>query len=346
MFVVWMRYGPCPPCGWSWATSADHRLPPGSINRLAGWLVAGAYNNFWNGPAAVIVFFVVSGFCIHYPFSRTLRIPSLVGYATRRYLRIGIPLAVAVAVSPSLGVKLDLFHDSVLWSLAAELVYYTLYPALLALRRHGVTWRWMFASSFAVALLLAATDPIAKNYPSWGLGLNWILGLPCWLAGCELAERGTRSSAKTRCDLEVAARGMGDVCGSERSPVPFAPWVSLDLQPLRRAGGVLAQPGDQPVPGRASAQLARVGRSVELLALPRSRARERLRQHIRVAQPRPRAQLACADGPHSERELFVLSCCRVARPRRRSGSGPALAPGRGGLPPMNPLTSSPLTDFS
>ena len=155
----------------------------------AGWLVAGAYNNFWNGPAAVIVFFVVSGFCIHYPFSRTLRIPSLVGYATRRYLRIGIPLAVAVAVSPSLGVKLDLFHDSVLWSLAAELVYYTLYPALLALRRHGVTWRWMFASSFAVALLLAATDPIAKNYPSWGLGLNWILGLPCWLAGCELAER-------------------------------------------------------------------------------------------------------------------------------------------------------------
>ena len=47
----------------------------------------------------------------------------------------------------------------------------------------------MFAVSFVIALLLAATNPRAKDYPSWGLGLNWVLGLPCWLLGCELAER-------------------------------------------------------------------------------------------------------------------------------------------------------------
>ncbi len=157
----------------------------------AGWLIGGLYNNFWNGPAAVIVFFVISGFCIHYPSSRTLQIPSLAGYAARRYLRIGLPLAVAMVVSPYLGVKLGLFHDSILWSLVAELVYYTLYPALLALRRRGVEWRWMVAGSFIAALVLVATDPKAKNYASWGIGLNWVMGLPCWLLGCELAERTT-----------------------------------------------------------------------------------------------------------------------------------------------------------
>lgn len=156
---------------------------------LAGRLIGGVYGHFWNGPAAVIVFFVISGFCIHYPFTRTLRIPSLAEYLARRYLRIGIPLVAAMAVSSSVGVKLDLFHDSILWSLVAELVYYTLYPAFLRMRRLGVRWRWMFAASFAVALVLAATDPGAKSYPSFGIGLNWVLGLPCWLAGCELAER-------------------------------------------------------------------------------------------------------------------------------------------------------------
>lgn len=154
----------------------------------AGWLVGGLYNNFWNGPAAVIVFFVISGFCIHYPFSRTLRIPSIAAYVARRYLRIGIPLLVAVAVSPILGVNLDLFHDSILWSLVAELIYYTIYPGLLALRRLGGSWRGLLAASFVAALLLAATNPGAGNYPSWGVSMNWGLGLPCWLLGCVLAE--------------------------------------------------------------------------------------------------------------------------------------------------------------
>ncbi len=159
---------------------------------FAGRLVGGIINNFWNGPAAVIVFFVISGFCIHYPFSRPLRIPSLTGYAVRRYLRIGIPLVAAMALAPLLSVKLTLFHDSILWSLAAELVYYSLYPALLKVRRSGLRWEWMIAVGFALALALAATKPTAGNYPSFGVGLNWLLGLPCWLLGCLLAEQITR----------------------------------------------------------------------------------------------------------------------------------------------------------
>jgi hypothetical protein len=96
---------------------------------------------------------------------------------------------VAIVVSPFVGVELTLFHDSILWSLAAELIYYTLYPAFLAMHRSGVSWLRMFAGSFLLALALATTDPSAKSYPSWGEGLNWVLGLPCWLAGCVLAQR-------------------------------------------------------------------------------------------------------------------------------------------------------------
>ena len=155
---------------------------------MPGWLITGGYANFWNGAAAVIVFFVISGFCIHYPYAGDLRIPSIAEYLTRRYVRICIPMAAAIFLSSRVGISLDLFHDSILWSLAAELIYYTLYPLLLRLRRKGLAWRWMIAVSYVMAFLVAATDPESKDYAAFGLSLNWILGLPCWLIGCALAE--------------------------------------------------------------------------------------------------------------------------------------------------------------
>jgi peptidoglycan/LPS O-acetylase OafA/YrhL len=148
----------------------------------------GVYNNLWSGPAAVIVFFVISGFCIHYPYASSLRISSIGAYAVRRYLRIGIPLAVAIGVSAMMSVNLSIFNDSILWSLVAELIYYTLYPALLIVRRRTLTWSPMIFGAFALGLVLASTNPTAGNYPSFGNALNWILGLPCWLSGCWLAD--------------------------------------------------------------------------------------------------------------------------------------------------------------
>ncbi len=176
-----------------WVVMGHFEPPPltAGIDKstLLGWVVSGIFNNLWNGPAAVVVFFVISGFCIHYPFSHSLRIPSILEYATRRYVRIGVPLAGAIALSPHFGVKLELFHDSILWSLAAELVYYTIYPALLVLHRQGISWSKIFVATFVAALLVAMDNPIAKNYPSYGLWLNWILGLPCWILGCLIAEQ-------------------------------------------------------------------------------------------------------------------------------------------------------------
>lgn len=155
---------------------------PGLIGR-------GIYNNMWSGPAAVIVFFVISGFCIHYPFVSSQGRFSISAFYSRRFIRLLIPLAAAVPLSALLGIRLDLFQRTILWSLLAELVYYALYPllrtGLLRTRSRLPILSVAFLAAYAVVL----TDPRAGDYPSYGTLLNWVLGLPCWLSGCFLAER-------------------------------------------------------------------------------------------------------------------------------------------------------------
>jgi len=183
-------------------------LPPASQfldkSVLVEHILMSIYGNLFNGPAAVIVFFVISGFCIHYPFRNATDIPLAAFYA-RRYLRIGIPMGVAMLLGASLGVKylilsLDSFvltpekiltiaevDTAILWSLIAELIYYTLYPLLFRLRqRFG--WGYLLAVSYLLAIPLILLKADAKDFPSFGDGLNWVVGLPCWLLGCKLAE--------------------------------------------------------------------------------------------------------------------------------------------------------------
>ena len=149
-------------------------------------LVRGVYNNLINGPAAVIVFFVISGFCIHFPYRNDTRV-DLLPYFARRHIRILLPVLAAVILAKAQGVRLEYFAKWILWSLVCEEIYYTIYPILLRLR-HRFGWPKMIAGAFALALLVAATKPGAGNYPSYGWQLNWLLGLPCWLLGCHLAQ--------------------------------------------------------------------------------------------------------------------------------------------------------------
>jgi len=152
------------------------------------FVVRAAVNNTFNGAAAVIIFFIISGFCIHFPNRSGLKIRSWRMYFARRYVRILIPMTVAIALSLPLGMRFGLFTDSILWSLLCEEIYYLLYPGLLALRaRWG--WRKLMAAAWALSVLVILTNPRAQYYPSYGPALNWALGLPCWLLGCRLAER-------------------------------------------------------------------------------------------------------------------------------------------------------------
>ncbi len=145
-------------------------------------------NNAINGPAAVIVFFVVSGFCIHFPNRNGLIVTSWKAYYARRYLRILIPMTAAVALAIPLKMEFGLFTDSILWSLLCEEIYYLIYPLLLQ-ARDRIGWRNLMGVAWILAFLTLLTNPHAINYPSYGPALNWVLGLPCWLLGCLLAEK-------------------------------------------------------------------------------------------------------------------------------------------------------------
>lgn len=173
-----------------WVVMGHYGLPifgqvaPGSLI----WALRALLNNSFNGPAAVIVFFIISGFCIHFPNRRKLEVRSWKRYYARRYIRILIPMTVAVALSAPLNLRLTLFADSILWSLLCEEIYYFLYPGLLFLRDR-LGWSRLMTMAWILAFLVVVTNPRALAYPSYGPRLNWLLGLPCWLLGCRLAER-------------------------------------------------------------------------------------------------------------------------------------------------------------
>ena len=106
--------------------------------------VAHLLSHFWStvvwGTPAVIVFFVISGFCIHLPFQNVNKLPVLRFYG-RRYIRILIPVAASLVIYRFLVGPFQIFGlhsilwDSVLWSVLCEEIYYFLYPVVLETRK-------------------------------------------------------------------------------------------------------------------------------------------------------------------------------------------------------------------
>ena len=150
--------------------------------------------NVFNGPAAVIAFFVISGFVVHNPIKN--KDYDIKKFLIRRWIRIGIPLVVVSIIAYFYGN----FVLTTIWSLYCELIYYTIYPILRKLKG---SWRLKFQISFAIyflmLLLLCQSDIKSmffhKDLGYWGtywqLGnyRSWIMGLPAWLLGVLLSER-------------------------------------------------------------------------------------------------------------------------------------------------------------
>lgn len=173
-----------------WVVLGHYDLPipfgHGQSSHLLRILDGGLHAAFV-GVAAVMVFFVISGFCIRYPF-RHGESPAWGEYFLRRYLRIGLPLGAAVLLVRLVGPTPTFWENSVLWSLYAEIIYYTAYPLLMWAQRR-VGWNALLATAYGAALLVVLRDPHASIYAAYGLGLNWVVGLPCWLLGCRLADQ-------------------------------------------------------------------------------------------------------------------------------------------------------------
>jgi peptidoglycan/LPS O-acetylase OafA/YrhL len=145
------------------------------------------------GPPAVIVFFLISGFCIHYPFvKKTQKFPAARFYA-RRYLRILVPVIFTVAVFKILVPKTVVFGSnsilwySTLWSVLCEEIYYAVYPLLNQLQS-AVGWPNILKGAFSVAIPVALYYLPAQDWQDLGIINTAIVLLPVWLLGCYLAE--------------------------------------------------------------------------------------------------------------------------------------------------------------
>lgn len=169
-----------------WVTFSHLGFGPRWIAGPYARAIGAVQANMFNGVAAVIVFFVISGFCIHWPNRRSREIV-WASYFTRRYIRIIPPLAVVLAVSSALHLGIGLFNDIIMWSLVSEIIYYTIYPLLYRVGR-SMGWRLLTVLAFVIAVGIVATRPAQLGYHSYGDALNWAVALPCWLLGCCLAD--------------------------------------------------------------------------------------------------------------------------------------------------------------
>jgi peptidoglycan/LPS O-acetylase OafA/YrhL len=139
------------------------------------------------GPAAVMLFFIVSGICIHAPHLAAGQI-RLREYYLRRYIRIGLPVLAAYIVLIGLAGSANI-QLLPLWSLICEAVYYLLYPLLVRVMRQ-VGFLPVFAVALAASLGLGLVpDHNDGQISTYGPFLSWILYLPVWLMGVWIAER-------------------------------------------------------------------------------------------------------------------------------------------------------------
>jgi len=155
----------------------------------------------FTGHPAVIVFFVVSGFCIHYPYTR--RNLPVIAFTLARWMRIMPPALIAMLLAYLLHVEKYNFVDGfILWSIVCELWYYSLYPLFLWLSR-----RVSFTVQFLLAIILSFSLVAALGSNQYGAGhiygpaLNWLVALPSWLLGCVLANQHSSEIVPKTCSM-------------------------------------------------------------------------------------------------------------------------------------------------
>lgn len=194
--------------------------------------LSGLWGAVFCGPAAVIVFFVISGFCVHYPFRNHTGDFPIYPFLTRRYLRVLIPLLIARSLSPSFHISTEELINAVGWSLIIELIFYSLYPFIrFPFSSHG--WIRFLACFFVLGYLVLVWRGFPRDYGSWGHLFNWILAFPCWLLGCFLA---SQYDAFHTCKLKlsiwiwrVSSWTAGALCAvlHYHSPLPYSLTLNL-----------------------------------------------------------------------------------------------------------------------
>lgn len=142
------------------------------------------------GPAAVIVFFVISGYCIHNAYQKDVTLKPINYYASR-FVRIGLPLIILLCVVRPLPTGQN-YLESVLWSLYCEMVYYAMYPVLRV--RFRYLGEMIVGSAMAAGVMVAVVrfigHPVCHGcvYETYGIPGTALLYAAGWIAGCLIAE--------------------------------------------------------------------------------------------------------------------------------------------------------------
>jgi peptidoglycan/LPS O-acetylase OafA/YrhL len=196
-----------------------------------GWILDRAYALSFNGQAAVIGFFLISGSCVHLPYRETGP-TSLLAYYLRRHIRVGAPFALVLVLTYFLPKREADLERGIFWSVYAELIYYTLYPLIFRLRR-ATSWNALIVGSCLFIPLVIFADHPDGNYHDAGAALAWILGLPCWLLGCKLAEEFDKPGrAVGRAEIwfwRLSVWATSVLCYYLRFHTPIKHYYSLDI---------------------------------------------------------------------------------------------------------------------
>ena len=166
--------------------------PVGQQDAVLNFLARGLRSVVF-GPPAVMAFFVISGFCIHYPFVESKSKCPILQFYARRYIRILIPVICTVAtfkiVFPDriiIGRDSILWH-STLWSVLCEEIYYAMYPLL---NRLGPRFGWpnILKVAFGMAIPVSWYFFLGQDWQDLGIIATALTLFPVWLMGCYLAE--------------------------------------------------------------------------------------------------------------------------------------------------------------
>ena len=148
--------------------------------------ILNATTSSFNGVAAVVVFFIISGLCIHLPYSSSRELP-IVPFLLRRYVRIGFPLLAISFLAQISGPASVAALKQVTWSVYAELFYYSLYPFVFWLVPR-VGWKTLILIAAVFSLTISVQHLHGTHISSLGWEA-WVWGLPVWLTGCLLADQ-------------------------------------------------------------------------------------------------------------------------------------------------------------
>lgn len=167
----------------------------GAVGQSNGYLelFARGFRTAIFGPPAVIAFFVISGFCIHYPFAETKSKCPILRFYARRYIRILVPVIFTVVIFKVVfpativfGIDSILWH-STLWSIICEEIYYAMYPLLNRLSAQ-FGWLIIISLAFITSVSVSWHSFSAVEWQDMGIVTTAVTLFPVWLMGCYLAE--------------------------------------------------------------------------------------------------------------------------------------------------------------